>query len=81
MMKIINYKLRQIFVILFLMFKERIIDRTRGLYRVISEKNRSPIFHGTDRTREVNKLFIIWLQSFSSCGGHFAFNYDRFLVY
>ena len=24
-------------------------------------KNRSPIFHGTDRPREVNKLFIIWL--------------------
>ena len=46
-------------------------------------KDLSPIFHGTDRTREVNKLFIIWLQYFSSSGGHFAFinNFDGFLVY
>ena len=46
-------------------------------------KNRSSIFHGTDRTREINKLFIIWLQYFSSCGGHFAFinNFNGFLVY
>ena len=27
-------------------------------------KTLSPIFHGTDRTSEVNKLFIIWLDVF-----------------
>ena len=40
-------------------------------------KNLTPI------TREVNKLFILWLQYFSSWGGHFAFinNFDGFSVY
>ena len=28
---------------------------------LLVKKKRSPIFHGTDQTREVNKLFIIWL--------------------
>ena len=32
-----------------------------GSDQVLHYKNRSPIFHCTDRTSEVNKLFIIWL--------------------
>ena len=58
-------------------------DRASAASEVRTKKNRSPIFNGTGRTREVNKLFVIWLQYFSSCGGHFTFinNFDGFLVY
>ena len=42
----------------------------------------SPIFHSTDRTREAKKLFIIWLQYFSICGGFLHLNtFDRLLLY
>ena len=37
----------------------------REVCTVKYQKTLSPIFHGTDRTSEVNKLFIIWLDVFS----------------